>query len=117
MDCDTIRRGSAVGSAVGGGGTLTGDRGGEVPDIRYSDAVAAGPRLIGLRSGAKRLERVRAGQGTRPNNPARVGVTRRWPGDLIPPTRGGGEHDAAQPGLHGLYSFAASLECRTPYPK
>ena len=45
MDRDTIRRGGAVGSAVGGGSTLTGDRGGEVPDIRYGDVVAAGARL------------------------------------------------------------------------
>src|SRR2546421_4231538 len=115
MDRDTIRRGGAVGSAVGGGSTLTGDRGGEVPDIRYGDVVAAGPRLIGLRSRAKRLERVRAGQGTCPNYPASVGVAGSWPGDLIPPTGGRRKHDAARPEVHGTgYFFDASFEFHTP---
>src|SRR5256886_1881991 len=117
MDRDTIRRGGAVGSAVGGGGTMTGDRGGEVPATRYGDDVAAGPRLIGLRSRAKRLERVRAGQlpGISAQEAPRVGDKRGGRGNFPPPRGAARKHDAARPEFQGPgYFFDASFEFPTP---
>src|SRR5947199_2560936 len=110
MDRDTIRRGGAVGSTVGGGGALTGDGGRELS--RRDGHRATGPRLIGLHSRAHRLERVRAGQGTCPNYPAPVGVTRDRAGDLVPPASRRYEHNTARPDLHGT-SRGTISECCT----
>src|SRR5882724_1921598 len=115
MDRDTIRRGCAVGSAVGGGGTLVSDGGREVY-FREHDG-AAGPRLIRLHSRAHRPERIRTGQlpGISGQEAPRVGVTREGRGNLIPPTGGRREHDAARPEFHGTgYFFDASFEFHTP---
>src|SRR2546430_15682669 len=96
---------------------MTGDRGGEVPATRYGDDVAAGPRLIGFRSRAKRLERVRAGQlpGISAQEASRVGVTREGRGKLIPPTGGRRKHESSPQGFHCPgYLFQASSQFHMP---